>query len=104
MLLSPLSLAISRDVRCGCDFYVFPPPPHSPCVAHFYHLLWVSCHSAALPLHSFSWAFNSHLKLLVHSRTTCCIIKTEKVGRSSKNRTEGGARGGMYRLSVLERM
>lgn len=45
-----LSLAVSRDVRCGCDSYAFLSIPHSPCVAHFYHLLWVSRHPATLPL------------------------------------------------------
>lgn len=52
-----LSLAISRDIRCGCDFYAVLSSPHSPCVAHFYHLLRATRHSAVFPSHSFSWAF-----------------------------------------------
>lgn len=37
-VLFPLSLTISRDVRCGCDFYVFPP---GPLPLHILHVLLI---------------------------------------------------------------
>lgn len=83
-----------------CYFLCFSPFLETPDVVmiftlfspfHMFHvlLIWTICFgfmpfcciSPAFPLLDFC----SHLKLPVHFRATCCIIKTEKVGHSSKN-------------------
>lgn len=95
-----LCLSVSGDIRCDYDFCAFLSIPHSPCVAHFYHLLWVSCHSAALPLHSLSWAFDSRLKLLVPSEQLVALWRQRKwvVLRRTPQREgpEEASRGCLY--------
>ena len=100
-----------------CDFLCFSPfremsdvvvifmlcsVPHSPCVAHFFFFFFFFLPFALgfMPFCRISSAFlflgfYSHLKLLVHFRASCYMIKTEKGSHSSKHRMERGTTEGI---------
>ena len=74
--------------------------PHSPCVAHFFFFFFLPFALGFMPFCRISSAFlflgfYSHLKLLVHFRTSCYMIKTEKGSHSSKHRMERGTTEGI---------
>ena len=93
----PLFPAISRDVRCGCDFYALLCSTFSMCCSFFFFLPFAlgfmpfCCISSAFLF----LGFYSHLKLLVHFRASCYMIKTEKGSHSWKHRMEKGTTEGI---------
>ena len=99
----PLFLAISRDVRCGCDFYALLCSTFSMCCSFFfffffYHLLWVSCHSVAFPLHSFSWAFTPTSSCWFISEHLVTWLRQRKGATLQSTGWRGGPQKASHRL------